>query len=116
MAIVRAKLSGSTSGMGVVSVTTAAAPAALHTSTTAASTTEELHVWYVNNGASTVTLTHYHGATGATNAIVVEIPAKSGPYLVSPGLFIACGAIAYAAAGATEVYLHGFVNRLTTGV
>lgn len=113
MAIVRVKLSGSTSG-AVVAVTTGA-PATIHTSTTAANTTEELHVWYVNNGASTVTLTHYHGTTAVGSAIVAEIPAKSGPYLVSPGLFIACGAIAYAAAGATEVYAFGFINRLTTG-
>lgn len=113
MAITRVKLSGSTSGLPI-SVTTGA-PATIHTSTTAANTTEELHVWYVNNGASTVTLTHYHGATGTAQAIVYELPAKNGLHLTAPGLFLACGAIAYAAAGATEVYAHGFINRLTTG-
>ena len=114
MAIIRVKLSGSTSGLPIT-VTTGTAPGTVHTSTTAASTTEELHVWYVNNGASTVTLTHYQGATGVASAVAVEIPAKSGAFLVAPGWFIACGAIAYANAGATEVYAHGFINRLTTG-
>ncbi len=113
MAITRRALSGSTNGRGV-SVTTGA-PATLHTSTTVTGSSDEVHIWFVNNGASTTTLSVFQGATGAADTIQYGITSRTGLHLVVPGLFLASGLIAYASAGATEVYAFGFVNRLTTG-
>lgn len=111
MAITRQKLSASTNGQPITVAT--GAPTTLHASTTAASTSDECHIWFVNNTAATITASLYMGTT-VVSPIVVEVPAKIGPYLVAPGLFLASG-IAYASAGATGIDAYGIANRLTTG-
>lgn len=111
MAITRVKLSASTNGQAVGLTTL---PTTLHTSTTGASTSDEIHIWVANYGSSTVTVTAYVGATGA--GFPIEVPAGAGPYLISPGFFLASGLIFYASAGsAGSIYAYGFANRLTTG-
>ncbi len=114
MSITRVKLSASSNG-APITVTTGTAPATLHTTTGLSSTcsADEVHIWFVNNGASTVTISYFHGTTNV-DPVVTEIPAKSGPFLVSPGWHLTT-LIAYALAGATGVSAYGFANRLTTG-
>lgn len=111
MAITRVRLSASTNGQAV---SLATIPTTLHTSTTAASTSDEIHVWMVNSGASTVTVHYWHGATVVSS--VYELPSMNGLHLICPGLFLASGLVAYGSLGsAGTVYAYGFVNRLTTG-
>lgn len=113
MAIVRAKLSASTNGQPIGLATNAATT--IHTSTTAASTSDEAHVWYVNTGATAVTGWLSVGATGSVTPFPIEIPAYSGMYLVAPGIFLASGIVLGGYAGGSGVQAYGFVNRLTTG-
>lgn len=113
MAITRQKLSGSTNGRGIA--VTTGAPATLHTSTTVTGTADEVHVWFVNSGASLTTVTAFMGSTGLGDAIPYELPKNAGLHLVVPGLFLASGLACVAAAGATGVIAYGFANRLTTG-
>lgn len=115
MAIYRVKLSASTNGQPITVATGGAAPTTLHqgTTATAVSTSDETHVWFVNNGASTVTVSVYVGTTGM-DPILAEVPSRSGPYLILPGTYLYSGVI-YATAGATGVGAYGIVNRLTTG-
>jgi len=113
MAITRQFLSASTKGQPVTVAT--GAPTTLHqgTTATAVTTQDEVHVWFVNNGASTVTISVYMGTT-AVNPIIITPASKSGPYLAVAGFPLASG-ILYASAGATGVDAYGLVNRLTTG-
>lgn len=112
MAIVRQDLTGSTNGRGIAIAT---AGITVHTATTATSAVEEVHLWFVHNGASTATLSVYMGTTGVADEIIYELPAKDGLHLVVPGLFLASGLICAAFAGATGMVGFGFINRLTTG-
>ena len=113
MAIFRVKHSGSTNGRAVALTTNA--PATIHQTITTTGTSDEVHVWVVNQGASATTITIYMGSTGTADATAQPIAAKSGFNLVVPGLFLASGLICYGLAGATECYAYGFANRLTTG-
>ncbi len=114
MAIVRVKLSSSSNGQPIGLATGAATT--IHTSTTAASTSDEVHIWYVNYSGSTVTVFTVLGPSGTQPTITVEVPALSGPFLVIPGLFLASGIVASAWAGTVgAISAYGFVNRLTTG-
>lgn len=113
MAIVRQKLSGSTNGRGVAILTSAAVT--IHSSTTAASTSDEAHVWFTNQNAATAGLTFYVGDVAGSDASFVTLPPQSGLVLLVPGLFLSSGKVVAAAASVTGVVAFGFVNRLTTG-
>lgn len=111
MAIVRVKLSASTNGQAIGLTTI---PSTLHTSTTAANTSDEVHVWVANRTASAATAFFYVGATGATFA--VEVPGNAGPFLAIPGFFLTSGLVLSANSNtAAAFYAYGFINRLTTG-
>lgn len=113
MAIVRVKLSASSNGQAIGLATI---PTTIHTSTTAASTSDEVHIWVSNRTSSAATVVITMGTTGA-GAFSVDVPGNSGPFLVVPGFFLASGLIAYAhgASSPTAFYAWGFANRLTTG-
>lgn len=113
MAIVRVKISAGTALGGAVGLTTL--PTTIHQSTTVAGTSDEVHIWVANRTSAAVTCVLYVGTTG--NFINVEVPGDSGPFLVSPGLFLADGGIIAASSNsaATNLFAYGFANRLTTG-
>ena len=114
MAIIRNKLSASTNGRGIIVAT--GAPTTIHTSTTATSASDEIHVWFVNNTAASVDVDVYMGTTGTGDLIDYNsLPPAAGLQLLVPGLFLASGLICYAAASATGIFAYGFINRLTTG-
>ena len=113
MAITRVKLSGSTNGLGIGTLVTGA-PTTIHTSTTAANTSDEVHIWFANMSSSTVTTTIYFGATG--HPVPIEVPPGVGPYLAIPGFFLTGGLVVSARVEtAANMLAYGFVNRLTTG-
>ena len=112
MAITRVKLSASTNGQAIGLTTL---PVTIHTSTTAANTSDEVHVWIANRTANAATLSVHVGVTGII--FNMEVPGHSGPYLAVPGFFLASGLALYANSNnsASDFYAYGFVNRLTTG-
>jgi hypothetical protein len=113
MAITRVKLSASTNGRGISLAT--GAPTTIHTSTTAASTSDEMHVWVSSNGTATATMYIFVGTTGTGDLIRYEMPHNDGLHLLVPGLFLTSGLILYGQAGDAGAVAYGFVNRLTTG-
>jgi hypothetical protein len=113
MAITRQKFSNTnyTGQQGLATTT----PTLIHTSTTAANTVDEVHVWVSNPTSSAATLTIFLGVTAASS-VVQELPANSGYYLVVPGLQLASGLSVWGTVGsAGAAFTAGFVNRLTTG-
>lgn len=112
MAIIRAKLSASTNGQAIGLTTL---PTTIHTSTTAAGTSDEIHVWVANRTANAATLVVAVGVTGIQ--FNLEVPGNSGPYLAVPGFYLASGLVLYAHSNnaASDFYAYGFINRLTTG-
>ena len=116
MAIIRQDFTAATNGQAVNIVATASPGTTIHTSTTAANTSEEVHVWFTNTTTNAVLLTYEHGTTHVNNNIIQTIPPQTGLVLVAPGLFLASGLVASAyAATASAIKAHGFINRLTTG-
>ena len=116
MAITRQKLSASTNGQAVSIAATATPGTTIHTSTTIANASDEVHIWFTNTTSNAVLLTYEHGTTNVNSNIIKTIPPQSGLELIAPGLFLASGLIASAFAGtASALKAHGFVNRLTTG-
>lgn len=113
MAITRVKLSASTNGQGIALAT--GAPTTIHTSTTAANTSDEVHVWIVNETGSTSTVFLYVGTTGSSNKITQGMEYGLGLDLTIPGLFLTSGLILSANGGLVGFTAFGFVNRLTTG-
>lgn len=114
MAIVRRPLSAATNGQGI-SFTTGA-PTVINTSTTAANTVEEVHIWASNVGSAALTTFNVYLTVTAVVAIQAEIPYQQGLFLVVPGLFMTCGNSVWGQSAAGGSFLaYGFVNRLTTG-
>ena len=106
-------LSESTSGKGVLVVATATAGTTIHTAH--ATALDEVWLYAVNAHSADIKLTLEWGeATEPDGNIEFTVPFESGLYLVVPGLLLTGSLVLKAfAATASEIVLHGYVNRIT---
>lgn len=114
--IAKAKLSGSTSGMGIKVVQTATAGTTIHTAAAGATNLSEIWLWVVNTHTAAVDLTiEYGGVTDPDSLINVDsIPVESGLTLVVPGLVLNGGLVVKAFASVANVLIiYGYVHELT---
>lgn len=112
-AYTRVLLSGSTNGRGIKVVQTATAGTTIHTAVAGTTDMDEIWLWAQNNHTAAVTLTLEWGNASTDDNIIVTIPAKSGLYLVAPGIMLQNELVVKAFASvANVVIMHGYVNRL----
>ena len=112
----KAKLSGSTSGMGIKVVATATAGTLIHTAVAGATNLDEVWLWVVNTHTAAVDLTlEWGGVTDPDSLINVDsIPVESGLTLVAPGLLLNGGLIVRAFGSVANVLIiYGYVHNLT---
>ena len=112
----KAKLSGSTDGMGIKVAATGTPGTTIHTAVTGtvANTFDEIWLWAVNSDTTARKLTiEYGGTTAPDRLIELTIPAESGLYLVVPGLILQNALVVTAFCGtANVVMIHGYVNEI----
>lgn len=112
-AYTRRMLSESVNGRGIKVVQTATAGTTIHTAVTGTTDMDEVWLWAQNNHTTAVILTLEWGNASTDDNIVVSIPAKSGLYLVAPGIMLQNELVVKAfASTANVIILHGYVNRL----
>ena len=111
----KTKLSGSTSGLGILVVATATAGTLIHTATAGATNLDEIWIWAYNSHTSAVVLTiEFGGVTDPNNHIVKTIPVDDGLYLILPGIVLNGGLIVRAFASvASKIVISGYVNQMT---
>lgn len=108
------KLSGSTSGQGVVVAATATLGTTIHTAISGDVDFDEIHLFAVNISTTAVKLTIEWGGAATGQNIEVTIPGESGLVTVIPGLVLNGALVVTAFAGTTNVItLFGYVNRIT---
>ena len=105
-------------GLGVLVAATATAGTTIHTAANVATTIDEIWLYAVNTGSTSVKLTIEWGEATAPNGnIEVTILPEAGLVTVIPGLLLQGNAtpkVVKAFAGTTNVIvMHGFVNRIT---
>lgn len=112
--ITKLLLSGSTEGKGIKIAATATAGTLIHTAVAGISSMDEIWLWVYNGHTATVTLTIEFGeATVPDGNIVIDIPNKTGRYLVVDGRLLQNALVVRAFASVTNVLVcDGFVNRL----
>lgn len=115
---VKAGLSGAPTGnRGIKVVATATPGTTIHTAVTGtlAGTYDEIWLWAYNGHTADVTLTmEMGGATVPDDNIVVDIPTKSGLYLIVPGLPLQNGLVVRAFASvANVIVISGYVNKIS---
>lgn len=112
----KAKLSGSTNGLGIKVVATATLGTTIHTAVAGevANTYDEIWLWAVNSDTAARKLTiEYGGATSPDCLIEVTIPSESGPVLIVPGFILRNELVVTAfCASANVVMLYGYVNEV----
>lgn len=112
----KAKLSGSTDGLGIKVVATATLGTTIHTAVagTTANTFDEIWLWAVNSDTTARKLTiEYGGATSPDRLIEQTIPAESGMFLIVPGFILQNSLVVTAfCATANVVMLYGYVNEI----
>jgi hypothetical protein len=106
-------LSESTDGKGVLVVATATAGTTIHTAH--ATSLDEVWLYAVNAHSADIKLTLEWGeATEPDGNIEFTVPTEAGLYLVVPGLLLTNSLVLKAFADtASEIVLHGYVNRIT---
>jgi hypothetical protein len=106
-------LSGSTNGKGILVVATATAGTTIHTAH--ATALDEIWIYAVNTHSSAIKLTIEYGeATEPNGNIELTVQPEAGLVTVLPGLLLTGSLVVKAfAATASEIVLHGFVNRIT---
>lgn len=113
----KVKLGGSTNGRGILVAATASPGTNIHTTTTTASTIDEVWLYAMNTDTSNRKLTVEWGGTGSGDIIEYVVPAESGLYLITAGLILSYSGsattIAAFAAATNVISIHGFVNRIT---
>lgn len=105
-------LSGSTSGKGILVAATSTPGTTIHTAH--ATALDEVWLWASDINVTDRLLTVEFGGNTGAEQVSFTVPSDDGAYLIIPG-WIATGSIvirAFAAA-ASEITIHGFVNRIT---
>ena len=112
----KAKLSGSTNGMGIKVVATSTAGTLIHTAVAGTTNFDEVWAWVVNTHSAAVDLTiEYGGVTDPDSLINVDaIPVESGLTLVIPGLILQNGLVVRMFGSTANVLIcYGYVHNLT---
>jgi len=114
--IAKAKLSGSTDGLGILVVQTATAGDVIHTAVGGTTNFDEVWLWVVNTHTAAVDLTiEWGGVTDPNHLINIDsIPVEGGLFLVVPGLILQNGLVIRAFASTANVLvIYGYVHNLT---
>ena len=110
------KLGNSTNGRGILVAATSSPGTLIHTTSTTATTIDEVWLYAQNTDTSARKLTLEWGGTGSGDLIEFTVPAESGLYLVSAGLILlysgSATTIAAFAATTNVIGIYGFVNRI----
>jgi hypothetical protein len=105
-------LSGSTSGKPIAVAATATPGTTIHTASSTA--LDEIWLYAVNTGTSSVKLTIEFGGTTNTENIELTIAGESGLTLLIPGLILTGANVVRAFAATTNVIsISGYVNRIS---
>lgn len=109
------KLSGSTDGKQIKIAATATPGTTIHTAVSGTSDYDEIWLYVTNNHTSALALTIEFGGTASPDDLIQQsIPAKTGLYLIVPGLVLQNGAVVKAfGASANLLCISGWVNRIT---
>lgn len=108
-------LSGSTNGKNIKVTATTSTGTTIHTAVAGTSSWDEIWLYAINTSGADCQLNIEWGeTTDPDGQIIVNIPYKSGLFLVIPGLLLQNGLIVKAYAGVTNVInINGFVNRIS---
>jgi hypothetical protein len=108
-------LSGSTNGRAIKVVAVATAGTTIHTTPAGTSSIDEVWLYAQNNHTSAVDLTiEFGGVSAPDDLIQMQIPSKSGLYLICPGLNLQNSLLVRAFASVANVIsIQGFVNRIS---
>lgn len=112
--VTKNKLSASTNGKGVKVVAVATTGTTIHTAVSGTSSFDEIWLYAYNGHTATVTLTIEWGeVTVPDGNIVVDIPNKTGRFLVVDGRLLNNGLLVTAFASvANVIILDGFINAI----
>lgn len=109
-------LSASTDGKPILVDDNASPGKTIHTSSSTATTIDEVWLYAMNTGTSALKLTIEWGGTTAGFLIEQTIPAESGLVLVAPGLLMKGNATPWTCAAfttnTTDMNITGYVNRI----
>lgn len=110
----KTKLSGSTDGRQIKVVATTTPGTTIHTGVSGTSDYDEVWIYATNNHTSALNLTiEWGGTTSPDDLIQMSIPAKTGLYLLIPGLVVQNGVVIKAySASANLISVSGWVNRI----
>ena len=112
------KLSGSTSGRGILVAATATTGTTIHATGTSSTDMDEVWLYAQNNHTADIVLTiEYGGTTSPNDLITVTVPFKSGISLIVPGLLLLgtgnATTITAFAATTNKISIFGYVNRIS---
>lgn len=112
--ITKALLSGSTNGKGIKIVQTSTLGTTVHTAVAGTSSLDEIWLWAYNGDTVTRTLTIEWGeATVPDGNTIIDIPSKSGRFLIIDGRLLQNGLVVTGFASAANVIVvDGFVNKI----
>lgn len=112
----KVKLGGSTNGRGILVAATSSPGTNIHTTSTTATTIDEVWLYAQNTDTTARKLTVEWGGTGSGDILEVTIQPESGLVLVSAGLILlysgAATTIAAFAATTNVLSIYGYVNRI----
>ena len=110
------KLGNSTNGRGILVAATSSPGTLIHTTTTVATTIDEVWLYAQNSDTTARKLTVEWGGTGSGDILEVTIQPESGLVLVSAGLILlysgSTTTINAFAATTNVIGIYGFVNRI----
>lgn len=109
--------SASSSGKPILISATNSSGNVVHSTTTSATTVDEVWLYASNNALTTVSLTIEYGATGSTNEIYTGIPSRSGLSIILPGLLLTgdgatSSTIRAYASSTNNINIVGYINRI----
>ena len=109
------KLSSSTDGKQIKVGATGTPGTLLHTAVTGSTDYDEVWIYATNNHTASLNLTiEWGGTTSPDDLIQLAVPAKTGLYLIIPGLVLQNGnAIRAFAGSANLICISGWVNKIT---
>jgi hypothetical protein len=107
--------SGSTNGKQIKVAATSTPGTLIHTAQSGTSNFDEVWIYVTNNHTASVNLTIEWGGTTSTDDLIQQaIPAKTGLYLLVPGLVLQNSLVVRAFAATTNVIsVSGWVNRIS---
>ena len=111
------KLGNSTNGRGILVAATSSPGTLIHTTTTVATTIDEVWLYAQNSDTTARKLTVEWGGTGSGDILEVTIQPESGLVLVSAGLILlysgSTTTINAFAATTNVICIYGYLNRIT---